>query len=397
MRHNNLHISIILGLILALSAKVTAQPHYSQVLNYAEKNNPTILLAAKHAEAEKVVAHIGSLLPNPQADAAYFWGDPTNIGIRWDLSISQSFEMPSVLVRRTRLRDLQEHAAELNYEVVRKSVLLEIQQLCADWIYYHAVARIYSRRCASATQLAQLFQTRFAAGDCSILEYNRAQMYMADIQNQAAEAYLKEDHAAHDLHILLGSDDFTFYQSEYDPVTIAPSFEDWYEQLEMRNPDLRMLDNQLETRQQQLQLSRAQWLPSMSVGYASENRVGETFRGIKVGLELPLWSQQRAVRAARLEAEAAQQELSSQRAMLFNHLRCMFHRHAALIHNVENLKNALQQYNSQDHLDKALEAGEISLEQYLQQSDFYLDMELQLWETSHELEQLHLYLYSIEL
>lgn len=116
-----------------------------------------------------------------------------------------------------------------------------------------------------------------------------------------------------------------------------------------------------------------------------------------MGLSLPIWSQQRAVRAARLEAEAAQLELETQREKLFDHLSCMFHRHLGLMHNVENLKNALRQYDSQDYLMQALEAGEITLEQYLQQSEFYLEIELQIWEVSHELELLHLTLYALEL
>ena len=65
--------------------------------------------------------------------------------------------------------------------------------------------------------------------------------------------------------------------------------------------------------------------------------------------------------------------------------------------NVENLKEALRQYDSQEYLMRALEAGEITLEQYLQQSEFYLEIELQVWEVSHELELLHLALYALEL
>ena len=115
------------------------------------------------------------------------------------------------------------------------------------------------------------------------------------------------------------------------------------------------------------------------------------------GIDSPLWSQQRSVRAARLEAEAAQQELDTQRKKLLEHLHCMYHRHEGLMHNVENLKEALRQYDSQEYLMRALEAGEITLEQYLQQSEFYLEIELQVWEVSHELELLHLALYALEL
>lgn len=376
---------------------LVAQTHYAQVLKDVEANNPVLLAARKRAEAQQTAAHVGALLPNPEVEAAYFWGDPSSVGIRWDLGISQSFEMPSVMVRRARLRNLQEQAAGLDYQVVRNATLLEAQLTCADIIYYRALGMIYSRRCQAAIRIALLYQQRYAAGDCSILEYNRAQMNLADVQNRAAEINLHGDHAVHDLQRLVGEASYPFHQSEYEEVSVEFSFESWYEQLEMQNPSLRLLDNQVEAARYQRQLSRAQWLPEMSVGYASENVVGQTFRGVKVGLSIPIWSQQRAVKASRLAEAAAAEELSSQRTEWFSRLQCMFHRHEALIRNVGNLREAFQRCNSIDLLDKALDAGEISLEQYLLEADYYYNIEMQIWDVAHELEQLHLHLYSITL
>ena len=390
-------VIILLLIAWALPARLDAQPHYAQVLKDVEANNPVLLAARKRAEAQQTAAHVGALLPNPEVEAAYYWGDPSSVGIRWDLGISQSFEMPSVMVRRARLRNLQEQAAGLDYQVVRNATLLEAQLTCADIIYYRALGMIYTRRCQAAIRIADLYQRRYAAGDCSILDYNRAQMNLADVQNRAAEINLQGDHAVHDLQRLVGGESYLFYQSEYEEVRVETSFESWYEQLEMQNPSLRLLDNQVEAARYRRQLSRAQWLPEMSVGYASENVVGQTFRGVKVGLSLPIWSQQRAVKASRLAEAAATEELSSQRTEWFSRLQCMFHRHEALIRNVGNLREAFQRCNSIDLLDKALEAGEISLEQYLLEADYYYNIEMQIWDTAHELEQLHLHLYSITL
>ena len=390
-------VIILLLIAWALPARLDAQTHYAQVLKDVEANNPVLLAARKRAEAQQTAAHVGALLPNPEVEAAYFWGDPSSVGIRWDLGISQSFEMPSVMVRRARLRNLQEQAAGLDYQVVRNATLLEAQLTCADIIYYRALGMIYTRRCQAAIRIADLYQRRYAAGDCSILDYNRAQMNLADVQNRAAEINLQGDHAVHDLQRLVGGEIYPFYQSEYEEVRVETSFESWYEQLEMQNPSLRLLDNQVEAARYRRQLSRAQWLPEMSVGYASENVVGQSFRGVKVGLSLPIWSQQRAVKASRLAEAAATEELSSQRTEWFSRLQCMFHRHEALIRNVGNLREAFQRCNSIDLLDKALDAGEISLEQYLLEADYYYNIEMQIWDVAHELEQLHLHLYSITL
>lgn len=383
--------------VLLCSLTAIGQPHYAQVLRDLEAKNPTLLAAAKMAEAQKATAHVGLLLDDPSVEAAYYWGDPSENGVRWDLRVSQTFEMPFVMVRRARLRDLQENAAGLDYQALRVATMLETQQLCADIIYYWNVAYIYERRCTAAIRLAQLYSRRFEAGDCSILEYNRAQMNMADIQNKAAHAIMEADHVMEDLRQLMGDENYNFTQMEYDSVMGGLLFEDWYEQLEMRNPELQQLNNQLAISQQKEQLSRASWLPKVDVGYAAENVVGSTWRGATVGLKLPLWSQQRAVRAAKLQTAASQDALAAKRFERFNKLRCVFHRHEALILNLNNLKAAYRQSNSLELLDKALEAGEINLEQYLQQVNYYYDIEMEIWNTAHQLEQFHLLLYSVEL
>ena len=220
------------------------QPHYAQVLKDLEAKNPALLAAAKQAEAQKAAAHAGLLLDDPEVEAAYYWGDPSENGVRWDLRVSQSFEMPSVLVRRARLRDLQENAAGLDYQALRVATLLETQQLCADIIYYWNIALVYDRHCTAAIRLAQLYQRRFESGDCSILEYNRAQMNMADIQNKAGHAVIEAHHVMEDLRWLMGDENYQFSQREYDSVWPMPYFEAWYEQVEMRNPKLQQLDNQ---------------------------------------------------------------------------------------------------------------------------------------------------------
>ena len=340
---------------------------------------------------------MGLLLDDPSVEAAYYWGDPSENGIRWDLRVSQSFEMPSVMVRRARLRDLQENAAEIDYQSLRVATMLETQQICADIIYYWNMAYIYDRRCTAAIKLAQLYRRRFETGECSILEYNRAQMNMADVQNKAARAIMEADHVMADLRQLMGDESYSFTQMEYDSVWSEPIFEVWYDQLEMRNLELRQLDNQLAISQQKEQLSRASWLPKVDVGYAAENVVGSTWRGATVGLKLPLWSQQRAVRAAKLQTAASHDLFSAKRTELSSKLRCLFHRQQALILNLNNLKSAYRQNNSIALLDKALEAGEINLEQYLQQVNYYYDIEIEIWDTAHQLEQIHLLLYSIEL
>ena len=69
----------------------------------------------------------------------------------------------------------------------------------------------------------------------------------------------------------------------------------------------------------------------------------------------------------------------------------------AMRNNLRNMRIAYAACNSQELLDKALEAGEISLEQYLQQLDYYTKQRIAIWDIAFELEKGCINLYSITL
>lgn len=386
---------ILLAFLPALA--MAQQPHYADVLKTVAENNKTLKAAAMLRDAQKQEVRVGTLLPNPEVEAAYYWGSPAEVGKRWDLSVSQSIDMPSVLVRKARIRNLQDTAADISYDAKLAQQLYAAQQICADMIYYRTVARLWEGRTAMAFRLVDMYTSRLEAGDCSILEYNRVQMYNAEVQRAAAEALLNAAHEQNQLNIITGSPHYAFSQEAYDEVDLPGNFGPWYEQFEMQNPEFRMLKSQLDISQQQAQLSRAEWLPQVSVGYASENVVGETFRGVTLGATFPIWSQPRAAKAAKLHAQAVGEELNSMRAELYTEMECLFHHLYSLRQNIDNLKSAYAKFGSLDLLQKALEAGEVSLETYLQQSDACVDVELQIIELQHQFELDWLKLNSINL
>lgn len=387
--------SFIILLLFALSA--SAQTHYAEVLRLVERNNPTLRAARLHTDAQQAAARQGALLDDPEVHAAYFLGTPSDMGNRWDFGVSQAFQLPSVLVRRARLRRLGQQAASLDYEVLRNAILYESQQACADMVYYGALAVLHDRRTSIAARLAQLYQRRYEAGDCSVLEYNRAYMNSLAVQAEAAEVTMQAHHLLTDIAFLMDTDYYPFGQTVYDEVPRFLSFDQWYDSLEMNNPKLRRLENEAEVSEQQRQLSNASWLPEVSVGYSSENVVGQTFRGATLGLRIPIWSQVRAQSTAKLKSAAAQQELHAQRTMLVGEMRCIYHQQEDLRSALHNLSSSMALYDSQELLFKALEAGELTLEEYLQQSEFYMQMEVKKLDLAHRLELAHLQLYSITL
>lgn len=383
--------------LLLFTSTLSAQRRYEDVLRQVESGSPVLQAARQKCEASQLEAHVGLLLPDPEVEVALFRGDPAERGTRWDLRVTQSFEMPSVYVRRSRLRDLRENAAELDYATLRNAVLHEAQLLCAELIYARAVGRMYGEFTVTAQKLTALYEQRMKQGDCSILDYNRVKMEQAEAENLATQAVLRAGHLIRELSTLMGTDFYDFRQEDYDTAILPLMFNDWYDTVEMRNPQLRTLQNEMDTRQQELQLSRSLWLPSMSVGYASETVTGAAFRGVTLGMRLPVWSQPRSVKQAKVSHTASRQNFEATRGNTYNETQCLMHHLFALQNNLKNMREAFAAYDSRDLLDQALEAGEITLEQYLQQVNFYLQQQIAIWDIALELEKGCIDLYAITL
>ena len=181
----------------------------------------------------------------------------------------------------------------------------------------------------------------------------------------------------------------------YGRWTLPLAFGPWYDSVEMNIPDLLSRALLVDTRTQELQLSRSLWLPELSVGYTSETVTGEAFRGVSVGLTLPLWSQWRAVKGSSLALTAARQELEAERLSHRCKAEALYNRILAMQHDLTELQTAYQGFNSQQLLDRALQAGELPLEQYLIQVDYYMEQELHLCTLAHDLEQSYLDLFSL--
>lgn len=386
----------ILIMFLAAAA-AAAQPHYSLVLGDLEEGSPLLHSARRHCEAEKAAVYVEPLFAPPEVEGAYYWGAPVAVGRRWDLSATQSFEMPSVTARRVRLRKIEEQAAEGDYRLVRNRLLYEAQQLCAEVVYWRAVAKVCDERLALSVRLSEAYGKRFAAGDCTVLEYNRVRLELADSRQAAEAASLSLSELLGQLRLLVGKDDYVFEQSVYEPPTLPGSFEQWYAQQELLNPELGRLSLSVDLARQEHSLTRSRWLPEVTVGYASENTWGEAFRGVKMGVSLPLWNRGRAVAHARMAEAAAQSEFDSQRLAVAGRMRMLFERVVSLSARLESFRTSFDGLSTLPLLNKALEGGEITLEQYLLQVDSYSRFQMQIWALARDCELAWLQLNSISL
>lgn len=379
---------------MVLTSSLWAQRQYEEVLAQIMQNSPRMQALERHRDAQKSSVVATAMLEAPEVEFSYFKGSPTDIGNRWDLSVEQSFDLPGVYINRSKIRSLQQVDADFEYELSRIEFLKEVQMICSEVVYQKRMVDVLSRCAQNAQNIAQNYEKRMISGDCSILEYNRAQMEYASAENKLSMANLNLVLLQNKLKIYNGGKAIDYAFSDFGATNIINE-EFSVTNYTSKNPALKALDNQCQIAHYESNLAKSEMLPRFSVGYASENVVGETFRGVTASMQLPLWNGAKGVRAAKTASMAKQQLYDNAVQELSLDIEGLYSKVQSLKQSVAQLQQSMSSVNSIELLKKSLDAGQISLEEYLLEVDFYIDSEIAVLDAQKELDQTLIELNSV--
>lgn len=364
-------------LIIALAApliQLFAQSAPDAVLKSVEQNNTTLKALRHTADAQKLENRTGIYLPGPEAGFDYLWSDPATKATRIDLSLTQSFDIPTISGMRSRLSDNRNASVEWQYLAGRRDILLEAKEACIDVIYYNALIREWQIRLSHAAEIAEAGRKRLAAGDINRLEYNNIEMDVVNARGELARAEAERTAVLSQLKRLNGGIPVTLSDTVFPVVILPASFDAWFAAAEQKNPEMAIIRQEAEISRNLVSLSRAERYPVLSAGYMSEKVGREQFQGITTGISIPLWENKNHVATAKAAALAAGERVADGRLQLLNHYGTLYEHAGSLNRIAADYREALGNLNSAALLKKALDAGQISVVEYLMQLSIYYNL-----------------------
>lgn len=365
-------VIILIVAAMALSA-VRAQVTMDEALAAIEENNTTLRAYRKAVEAEKCGNRTGLALPDPEVGVNCLWGSPSEIGRRTDISVTQTFDIPTLSGAKRRLADRKDESAEWQYRIERMGVLLEAKQCLLDIAYYNGLLKELAVRRQNAQAILEAQKKRLDEGDGNVLEYNNVRLDLSKVLGEIRRVETERAVAGTQLARLNGGKPLAVGADGFAPACPPQDFEQWYRQAEQRSPVIAYLGSNVEAGRRQVALSKAMSLPTFSVGYMSEKTVGERYQGISLGVSIPLWGNRNAVRQATKAVEAAEAQRADAASQLHGQLKALHQRAVGLYETARIYRDALEGSNSTALLRKALDAGEVSVLEYLTQSAIYYD------------------------
>lgn len=365
-------VFFLLAVAVVAPLRGAAQDGVSRVLASVEARNTTLRTLAQQAEADRLSHRTGIFPADPHLEFGHFWGPSGGGEGRHSASVSQGLDLPALLGMRHRQAGMRSAMLGARYRADRSRILLEAKLYCIELIYCNRMRQELAVRLQHAHTLAAGYESRLQRGDASRLEYRRVHLNLLAVQGEAAR--LDEERAAlrAELARLNGGEAVVLEDTQYPECDLPPDFESWFADAARRHPELQYAGMEVAAQRQQVSLARAQWIPSLSVRYMLERMPEQLQQGVSVSLSIPLWANANRVGQTRAALAAAEIREADAHTQLHGQLRALHGRAMAFRMLAAEHRQELE-HGGSDLLKRALEAGEISLLEYIVESGLYYD------------------------
>ena len=355
----------ILGLMLLGTLTTRAQNSIDQVLKSIETNNKSLQANTKMTDAQKLEAQTGKFLANPSVEWEQMWGNRNNPGSEYTLTVKQSLDFPTTYSNKNKLANLKANTIGFQSAAYRQQLLLNAKQTCIEIIYLRKQKSLLDERLANAETMFALYKKRFESGDANQLELNKIQLELLNAQNQSRLNKAALTAAEEQLRNLNGGKPITFDATDYPTGEELINFDQLQAAFMDADPNLKSLTGDQEIANREVKLSRSLTLPKFDVGYkrnAAKDHVASN--GFMVGVSIPLFENKNTVKKAKAQAEFATASLEDNRLNLKTNLQQLYQQAEALQISRADYAKVLEQQRNIELLNKALNAGQLSVIDY---------------------------------
>ena len=388
----------ILSIMLLGALTSRAQSSIDEVLKSVENNNKSLQANVKLTDAQKLESQTGKFLANPSFEWEQMWGNRNNPGSEHSFTVKQSLDFPSTYTNKNKIAALKSGTFDLQFTAYRQQLLLTAKQTCIEIIYLRKQKVLLDERLGNAESMFALYQKRLASGDANQLELNKIQLELLNAQNQSRLNQAALNAALEQLQNLNGGNPITFENTEYPIGESLINFEQLQTDFIAADPNLKGLAGEQEIAKREIKLNRSLSLPQFDIGYkrsASSGNVASN--GFVVGVSIPLFENKNTVKKAKAQAEFATASLEDNRLNLRTNLQQLYHQAEALQVSRQDYAKVLKQQRNVELLNKALNAGQLSVIDYFVELTTFYDSQQSYLDVEKEYHNILAQLYQYKL
>lgn len=375
---------LIVCLAVAMSVPGFAQENAGTVLSQIEKNNTALQALRKRTEADQYGYKAERALEAPEVGFDYLWSSPADIGTRKDISVTQSIDVAALAGARGKLADSRTELSDIQYNIERQKILLEAKQLYIRIVYCNAVNAELSSRIARSEQIEAAYRDMQARGETDMIEVNKAHLAYLSQKNALSRNMVERESLLSELQGLNGGEPVEVNASVISTDEVLPAdFGAWYAEASQQIPELAYMKKNVDVNAAEARTTKMANYPSLTAGYMAELVKGSNFRGLTLGLSIPIWSVRSKVRQANASCEAAKLEERDAVTKTYNSFKALYDRAKGLQEISTELSSSLAVSTEAMALtEHKLKAGDISLIDNIMELSLYYSLADEVLATS---------------
>jgi len=362
-----------LTILLFVITNSNAQNSIDNVLVDIAKNNKSIIAKQQYWEAKKLLYKTGLNPENPKVEYEYLAGSAGGQGDQTDIFVVQTFDFPSAYIKKNQVANRQIAQSDFQIAAFRQNVLLKAKQTCMELIYLNKKQIELTKRTEIATTLFNAYQKKIDLGDANILDVNKFQLQLLNIQNELRLNTSEINQHNQKLTELNGGVEIVFSETDYPIAEMIPDLRTLQDKIEQNDPELKSIHQQNEIDQKKLELSRAMALPKLEGGYRSQQFAGQTIQGLHVGITIPLWENKNKVKHQKAHLLFNDLQIEEHHIKHHNEIQRLYEKYTNLSVAIADYQKLMKTVNNIELLTKALELGEISSLHYFMELNYFYD------------------------
>lgn len=350
------------------------------------ETSPQVEALKSKLRAETANSLTTNNLNGPEVEFEHQWG-MKGIGNKWGVSVSQGFDWPGTYPARSSAAKLMRKASQSSFDSELSELRLKVKLSLIDLCHANRDAALLDSIKSSLTQLLDKYRTSFDKGETTILDVKKIEIELLGVTRQLNEAIIAREAIVGELRAVnpgFGWEN-TLSLDQYPAEDGVRTEAEYAEILRQNDNQSRYLNNMKELSLANAKVERNSRMPGFSVGYRYDYELGERFNGLSVGVTLPLFSNRNKVKAAMDEADSYQSAMASRNTALEAEWNAMRQQAIRLGEECEQYERILTTSDTQRLLKMALDGGEISLLDYLQETAYFKQAQRDYIATEHEL------------
>lgn len=350
-----------------------AQNSAEVVLASVEKNNPELQALRKRTESEKYGFKAERMVEAPEVGFDYLWGSPADIGTRKDISVTQSIDIATISGTKGKIAKSESELSDMQFNVRRQEILLQAKLLYINIIYCNAVGAELERRLERSEKVESVYRDMQVRGETDMIEVNKAHLAYLAQRNALARNKMEAEGLRLELQRLNGGEPLEINDLSYARRDMLPAdFDTWYKEVADRSPEIRAARQNVKVNEAVARGIKMSSCPTITAGYMAELVKGSNFRGLTLGLSIPLWSARSKTRQANLSCEASRLEVKDVEASEYSALRSLYEKASGLKDLSDELALSLAVSDeAMSMTEKKFNEGEISLMDSIMELSLY--------------------------